>query len=142
MSCTYRGRPCETSIRAVFGNTGDQQIELLQQLDVSESALSEWIKRVGYGLHHQSIVVEDFDLQRSAFKKIGYEEICLGPNAFAIFDTKGAMPFMVELVKVTKDLEEMCASIRQAAVSWDGTDPVRELSAASLGHFKHLQLLR
>jgi hypothetical protein len=129
----------------VFGNTGDQQIELLQQLDVSESALSEWIKRVGYGLHHQSIVVEDFDLQRSAYKTLGYEEICFsdaGPNNFALFDTKGALPFILELVKVTKGLEDMYTAFRQAAVSWDGTDPVREFSAASLGQFKHLQQLR
>lgn len=134
-NATYRGQPMNFRGSLAAGNAGHVMIELIHQADDAATIFTEVIKTKGYGLHHQAIAVRDFDAQLQAYRDLGYEVAFYSetdlPSRSAFMDTKGALPFLVEVIDVTAPMEAIFTGVYQASVDWDGTNPVRDFGSFS-----------
>jgi hypothetical protein len=105
---------------------GDSMIELIQQHDDSPSVFRER----GYGFHHWAIGVTDVDAEVARFAGYGYpvafeDQVPSGARIVYV-DATAELPGMIELIEMTEGQERMYTMFRDAALAWDGTDPVRE----------------
>ena len=51
------------------------------------------------------------------------------PNRNAYIDTKGDLPFFVEVIEATDVLEGIFGGIYQASVEWNGKQPIRDFNS-------------
>jgi hypothetical protein len=138
---TFRGRSNTVKLKAAICNSGDMQLELIQQLSEGRSVFADISEHRQYGLHHQAIAVDNFDSVRQLYLDRGYEEVCfcdVGIYRIAFIDTKGALPFIVELVEATEPLERTCKFVRESARDWDGSEPIRKLPSTLSRRFDEL----
>jgi len=125
----YRGKPFEFHGSLANGNAGHMQIELIQQSDATPSPFTEVIHKRGYGLHHQALIVKDFQAQFDAFMALGYEVVLdfRQPGDGNVYlDTNGDFPFFIELNEATDRIVKAFTRAYQASVGWDGKDPLRD----------------
>ena len=114
-----------------MANSGDLQIELIQQRNDVPSLYREFAAKHGEGLQHMSwwstTYQADFDAALARGLTIGHEGQINGPNGrFVYFDTDQAHPgTVVELSDVSGTKMRFFDHIRRAAVDWDGSDPIR-----------------
>ncbi len=127
----YRGRPTAPVVSIAFANSGELQIELIQQHDDSPSIFREFLGGGGTGFHHVAFWCDDFDAAMAAGGGAGWEVAHRG-NAggvarFAYFDAGGFSSTVIEVMELNDATRWMTAKVRDAAIAWDGVDPVRSL---------------
>ena len=126
----YYGAHAETDISVALGNSGALQIELIQQHNDAPSVYRDFLDAGRSGVHHIGLMPEDYAAQCARYRALGHRiafECTLGGAPLVYFDTLDAVGHYIELwdnSPVFKDLFEM---IEEAAVGWDGQDPVRTL---------------
>jgi len=127
----YRGERSLAANDVALGFAGHMQIELIQPLDDQPSVYQETIAVRGHGFHHFGIAARDFDRECEAQRAKGYElaftDAVEGVGRLAYFDTSGVLPGMLELIEATPELETLFNAMHEAAVDWDGSNPVREM---------------
>jgi catechol 2,3-dioxygenase-like lactoylglutathione lyase family enzyme len=121
----YRGGPCEARIDIALANSGELQIELVQQTNDAPSIYREWLHQGRLGLHHVGFFVEDIDACLTGLDPAP-ERLQHGRN-FCYIDTEAHPGTISELIVVDENLGGLFDVIRAASVSWDGTEPVRRL---------------
>jgi len=126
---TYRGRPSHLELSIAFSFCGSMMMELIQQHNDEPSVYREVIAKRGYGLHHWGIAAEHFDQVVAGYVSRGYElayeaEVAPGVRVGYV-DTTAHLPAMVEVIEMKPAQERMFTLMQQAAVGWDGRDPVR-----------------
>ena len=57
----YRGEPCEITLTLALANSGDMQIELIQQQDDTPSIYTEFLRSGRQGYHQLAYWSDDFD---------------------------------------------------------------------------------
>lgn len=123
----YRGEPTITRLDIAAGQLGDLIIELIMPRGDEPSAYRDSFPAGSGGLHHYGILATDPD---AAAARLGLP----GPvttaqtgdgTRFAYFDTRPELGVMVEIIESGPDVRELFAMIADAAVDWDGADPVR-----------------
>jgi hypothetical protein len=128
----YRGEPTDMALAIAMGHAGDMQFEIIQQLDDKPSVYREVAESRGYGLHHFGVAAEDFAAACRHYEAVGfecaYDAVVANGARVAYFDTFGRLPAMIEVIEFLPASRAMFERIRQAAIDWDGTDPVRELA--------------
>jgi len=127
----YRGQPTEPVVSIAFANSGDLQVELIEQEDDSPSIYREFLDAGGEGFHHLAWWAEDYDATARAATAAGWSDVHSG-NAggfaqFAYFDQGGTTSTVIEVMELTDATRWMATTVRQAAKQWDGSDPVRNL---------------
>jgi hypothetical protein len=130
----YRGEPCTVTLSIAFSNTGDLQIELIQQEDDAPSIYREFLDSGREGFHQYAWWVEDVDAAVAAGAAAGWPVVWAddGSSAtrFAYLEPPpGAPAAIYELMELTPGTTGMAAFVRKAAAEWDGTDPIRSLGA-------------
>ncbi len=85
-TCTYRGRPADFVAHISFSYAGDTQLELIAPV-TGESVYTEFLDRVGPGLHHICVEVDDVD------EAVGTSEVV----------QRGVMPGGMEFAYVTAE---------------------------------------
>src|SRR5262245_42407307 len=99
----YRGEPSHADIALAMGYAGHMQIELIQPLDEHPSVYREVRDARGFGFHHFGVAVTNFAEATAACARQGFElAFLLGVptgGSVAYFDTKGALPGMVEVIE-------------------------------------------
>lgn len=132
-NASYRGRPFEFHGSLAAGNTGHTMIELIQQADDTPSIFTEVVNQKGYGLHHQAILVRDFHARIKACEALGYEVAFYSetdmPSRNAFLDTRGDLPFLLEVIDATDALENVFTGIYRASIEWTGEHPIRDFVA-------------
>jgi len=132
-NASYRGKPMRFRGKVAAGNMGHVMIELIQQTDDTPSPFTEVIAKRGYGLHHQAVMVKDFDARLHEYQAMGYEvafDVGLRkPHRDIYVDTKGDLPFFVEITEANDAMVDTYTKTYQASVGWDGKDPIRPFSA-------------
>jgi hypothetical protein len=126
---TYRGVESEPILTMALANSGDMQIELIQQHNNAPSIYREFLDVGRTGMHHVAYWTEDFDGTMARASAAGYSTVQLGRSAgtgFAYVDGGPAAEF-VEIMELTEMTGGMMTLIRDAAATWDGKDPVRNL---------------
>lgn len=130
----YRGNIVDFKLRLAIAYSGHTQIELIQQLDDQPSVFRELIQRSGFGFHHFGVATKTIDEDVARLQAQG------GTVAFRARSQRGArvvyldgighLPGMIELIEMTDAQESFYTNIYAAALTWDGTDPIRDTSNA------------
>lgn len=126
---SHRGREVAPRISVAFANSGDLQIELIEQFDDTPSVYREFLDRGQEGLHHRAWWTDDFESTTERVRRDGWETVTSSDGGgFARYcylerpDLPGVLVEIMELTAVTRGFMD---AIRDAAVDWDGTEPVR-----------------
>lgn len=121
----YRGRPCEARISLALANSGDLQIELVMQTNDAASIYREWLADGRLGLHHVGFFVDDIEAALAGMSPAP-ERLQYGRN-FCYIDTEAHPGTITELIQLDEGMRGLFDTVREAAVGWDGSDPVRRL---------------
>lgn len=126
----YRGQRYEPHNSVALANAGALQIELVQTRDDVPSMYRDFRLAGHQGVQHVAYWTEDFDADLARARAAGFE-VCMGGEVgergrFVYFADRGPMPgATIELSEVAGPKGRMFKLIREAAVGWDGRDPVR-----------------
>jgi hypothetical protein len=105
-------------------------LELIEQHDDSPSVYHEGPGSRRYGFHHWGVMTGSFDADVARYVSLGYKEAFYDElpsgSRVAYMDSTRDLPGMIELIEHTEAQERVYAEIYEAAVAWDGSDPVRE----------------
>ena len=120
--------PLDTSV--VWAQAGALQVELVQQHDDRPSAYRDSVPAGQDAPHHLGALTDDLDgeLERHRAAGLGVPyESALGGVRVAYLDTRPTTGLMTELVQRNPLFNGLRALVAQAAVGWDGADPVRDV---------------
>jgi catechol 2,3-dioxygenase-like lactoylglutathione lyase family enzyme len=126
----YRGAPSEVEVSIALGNSGDLQIELIQQRNGAPSMYRDFLEAGHEGLQHLAYWTEamDADLERAAAAgfRVGQSGRIGGPDGrFVYFETDAHPGTVVELSDISGAKGRFFAHLAEIGRSWDGTDPIR-----------------
>ena len=129
---TYRGTPSPLEVSIALANSGDLQIELIQQRNDAPSMYRDCLAAGREGLQHVAYWTDRFeiDLERclGAGFVVGQEGVAGGANGrFAYFDTETHPGTVVELSDSSGAKGAFFRHIAEVARTWDGTDPIRRI---------------
>ncbi|MGO4330628.1 VOC family protein [Cupriavidus sp. 2TAF22] len=113
-----------------LANSGDLQIELIQQRDDAPSLYNDSLKRNGEIAQHVAYWTEDrYDEIVATLLGLGYVEghggRMGGAGRFAYFVHPDFPSGMFEISEMAGGKAQYFEAIRQAGLAWDGSDPVR-----------------
>ena len=131
---SYRGQQVPFNITCAFGQWGAMQVELLQQNDDGPSVLHELYPAGSgkTGIHHMAIIVDSLEQAVATFTEAGYGEAARmtsdAMNLTAVFiDTVADYGHFIELYEPKPAITMLYGMVANAAVGFDGHDPVRPL---------------
>jgi hypothetical protein len=131
----YRGVDTPLDATSAYGQWGNITAEFTQQHDDRPSAYRDLVKAGETRLHHFAVYVDDLKAEMARYEALGcpaalYGEMIWG-TAYAIMDTSKELGVMTEFYEewTVKTLYDY---MKQAAATFDGTDPVRTFDFASL----------
>jgi Glyoxalase/Bleomycin resistance protein/Dioxygenase superfamily len=124
----YRGEPAEfPDVTAAIAYAGDLQIELVCQDNDDPGVFRDVFRRGEFGLHHMALLCDDYEARRHAYIQAGAQlafEGVAGSSRTSWVDTSPTLGFMIELLEPSVTRAAWFANMRQAAESWDGTNPI------------------
>lgn len=128
----HRGKESEIELSIALANSGDLQIELIQQRNHAPSMYREFLDAGHEGLQHVAYWTNEYpellDRARSLGYRIGHEGQIGGDRGrFVYLDTQQHPGTVIELSDVSGPKGVFFEHVRQAAVGWDGADPIREM---------------
>lgn len=130
----FRGQPASPRFSVALAQSGDTQIELIQQRNDEPSAFKDFTDRGLEGLQHVAYWTVDFDAHLAAARGRGLVELQSGLSGsgapderFAYFE-EGPFPgTVIELSEISGRKGELFRAVAAAATCWDGADPVRDM---------------
>jgi len=128
----YRGVASEPKLSIALANSGDLQIELIQQRCDTPTLYREFLDAGHEGLQHVAFWSTDYqnlyDRMLADGYRLGHEGQIGGEQGrFAYFDSGAHPGSVVEISDISGPKGELFAFIRKAAVDWDGQNPIHRL---------------
>lgn len=127
----YRGIPATLDISAAHAQSGDVQIELVQQHCTAPSAFRDMFDARGQGLHHVALFPEDHAAMVGHYRAQGFEvatDLWTAEGRGASYvDTRSLLGHMTEVYRVNESLLEFYALVRSAADTPGGRGRLIEL---------------
>ncbi|OAA27146.1 Glyoxalase/Bleomycin resistance protein/Dioxygenase superfamily protein [Frankia sp. EI5c] len=128
----YRGQDCEVTVSVAFANSGDLQLELIQQHGDTPSIYTEFLDSGQEGYHQLAFWAPDFDATMSSVAAAGWPVVWSGGGEdggtrYAYFEPPAGPATIIEIMELNPATEGMAKLVREAAAGWDGTDPVRAI---------------
>jgi hypothetical protein len=112
-----------------LANSGDVQIELIQQRCTTPSMYREFLaEHPSGGLQHWSSWPENYDELYARATAQGYtvgQEGDAPRGRFVYFRQTGHPGTIIEMSHATPTRKRIFESVRNAALGWDGSDPIR-----------------
>ncbi|RYF65903.1 MAG: VOC family protein [Comamonadaceae bacterium] len=133
----YYGKPSRLpQLSIALANSGDLQIELIQQRDDAPSLYLDSLNRSGEGAQHLAYWTDSgFDDTVARLLSVGYIEGHSGRmgtrGRFAYFVHPDLPSGMFEVSEMSGGKGDYFREIRRAAQNWDGADPIRRMASAS-----------
>ena len=128
-SFTYGGRRYDdVHISIALANSGDVQLELIQQRCGTPSMYRDFLAAGHEGMQHWSSWPENYDEIYRRALATGYtvgQEGDSPRGRFVYFRNEGHPGTVIEMAHATPTRMRIFNAIRAAAAGWDGTDPVR-----------------
>lgn len=128
----YRGRIEPLSMKVALGQAGPIQIELIEQTSPGPSAYRDVAPAGGTAFHHMCKITEQFDEDLEGLIAAGIEVVTEIPGKNGkrtiYADTRAELGCMLELLPPTPELLAIYAIVADAAVDWDGSEPVRAMT--------------
>lgn len=128
----HRGVPSDVKMSIALANSGDLQIELIQQRNNAPSLYKEFLDAGHEGLQHVAYWTHDYkDLYDKALSlgyTVGHEGSIGGEQGgFAYFDTQAHPGTIIEISDISGAKGQSFAQIRQASQDWDGSNPITKI---------------
>ncbi len=128
----YRGQPMRTAFSTALAQSGDVQIELVEQHDDTPSAYRDTVPAGATAFHHVAIIVADYHAEMARLAEQGFATAAdglFGDMHFAYVDTSATLGHMIEVIEDTPAIRAFFAAVRDAGESWDGNPDtlVREM---------------
>lgn len=128
----YRGEPREVTISIALANSGELQLELIQQHGETPSVYTEFLADRGPGFHQLAYWPTDYDATMRAVKDAGWPVVWSsaeeGGVRYAYVEPPGGVATVVEIMEFTEVTEGLAKFVRDAADDWDGSEPIRPLN--------------
>lgn len=125
----YRGAPTSLDISLAMAFSGHTLLELIQQNDDGPSVYRDLVAKRGHGFHHWGVGSRNFETDVRRYRDMGYDEaffaVTPAGDRVAYMDATADLPGMVELIEMNEPTERLFTGFYQAAISWDGGDPIR-----------------
>ncbi len=125
----YDDRDYEPHNSVALANSGFVQVELIQVRNDVPSMYQDFLKAGRTGLQHVAYWTERYDADLARLLKQGFKPKMSGEvgeqGRFVYFDTEYHPGTVIELSEVAGPKGRLFDMIREAAVDWDGKDPVR-----------------
>ncbi|HJM91328.1 MAG: VOC family protein [Alphaproteobacteria bacterium] len=125
----YKGQPSRPHISIALANSGDVQIELIQQRDTAPTMYQDFLNAGNEGLQHFSTWPENYNEIYEKALAAGYtvgQESTSPRGPFVYFEQEGHPGTVVEMAEMNETRRRIFDGVRDAAVDWDGADPIRE----------------
>jgi hypothetical protein len=129
---THRGQPSDIELSIALANTGDLQIELIQQRNDAPSMYREFLAAGHEGLQHMSYwsrtYQADYDRAIAAGYKVGQEGQIGGEDGrFVYFDTETHPGTVIEMSDISGGKGPFFERVRERAATWDGSEPIKRI---------------
>jgi Glyoxalase/Bleomycin resistance protein/Dioxygenase superfamily len=130
---TYWGVPATLDQSSALGQWGPVQLELLQQHCDSPSGVREMRDDGHLGLHHVTWFADDIEAEGDRLRALGFDEVMtatlpvMGGMRIAWYDTRPLLGCMAEIYEESQLMRRFYQRIADAAVGWDGSEPLRPL---------------
>ena len=112
----YRGGPCETTLSVAWSNSGELQLELIQQLDDTPSIFTEFLAADGPDYQQLAYWTSDFEGTMREVEKAGWTVVWSGGEGFGVrfayIESPDAPAAVIEISELTEATE---ANARQHA---------------------------
>jgi hypothetical protein len=130
----HRGADSDMQMSVAIANSGDLQIELIQQRNDAPSLYKEFLDSGREGLQHVAYWTTDYQGLYDNAISLGYEvghegQIGGEKGRFAYFDTQSHPGTVVEISDTSGGKGKFFERVRLASVNWDGTDAIREVKS-------------
>jgi len=126
---SYRGKPAPMTMKTALAQAGSMQIELIQPTGDGPSAYRDTVPMGRPGFHHIALWSNDVDADIALYVEQGFDVAARGRASgivdFAYIDTSAVLGHMIELVQGSDMIRSVFSGVADAAINWDGTDPVR-----------------
>ena len=112
-----------------LAKAGDVQLELIQQRDKSSTLYQDFLNAGNEGLQHFSSWPENYDEIYQNALATGYtvgQEADSPRGRFVYFEQEGHPGTVIEMAHMTDSRRRIFDGVREAAVDWDGRDPIRD----------------
>jgi len=119
----HRGRPAVTAFSTAVAQSGDVQIELVEQHDDTPSAYRDTVRPGATAFHHVAIIAADYDAALAHYTDRGHAVAAhgwFGEMRYCYVDTVAALGHMIEIVEDKPGIRAFFAAVRKAAERWDG----------------------
>lgn len=128
----HRGVDSKVEMSIALANSGDLQIELIQQRNDAPSMYKEFLDSGREGLQHLAYWTTAYqglyDRALALGYKVGHEGQIGGEQGrFAYFDTGVHPGTVVEISDISGNKGRFFDHVRRAATDWDGSEPIREV---------------
>lgn len=122
------GEPAIFDHTNAFGRWGDIVVELQEMHQVEPPALREKLCR---SFNHVAILAEDPQAESERLSELGLPLLvhCIDGPVEVTFHDVPALGFAIEIHKDTDFIRNAHEQILKAAEGWDGTEPLRDMSA-------------
>jgi hypothetical protein len=127
----YRGEPCSVELSLAWANSGDMQIELINQTDDTPSVYTEFLAEHGEGFNQLCWWTDDFDATMAAVRQAGWPVVWEGGEEQGVRYAYAEPPAGAAIAEITARTDAtvgLAELVRSAAENWDGRDPIRVLS--------------
>jgi hypothetical protein len=127
----YRGAPCDVTLTIAFANSGDMQIEVIQQENYSPSIYTEFLSTKGDEFNQLAYWAADFDAAVQSVQDAGWPVVWSGGEGdgvrYAYVEPPGGPAAIIEIMELNEATTGLAEFVRAAADGWDGSDPIRSL---------------
>lgn len=128
----HRGEESDLEMSIALANSGDIQIELIQQRNDAPSMYKEFLESGREGLQHVAYWTTEYQAVYDRALSLGYEvgqegQIGGEQGRFAYFDTEFHPGTVIELSDISGPKGWFFQHVRQASIGWDGSDPIRRI---------------
>jgi hypothetical protein len=127
----HRGVDSPVEMSIALANSGDLQIELIQQRNDAPSLYKEFLDAGHEGLQHVAFWTTDYqglyDRALADGYRVGHEGQINGETGrFSYFESTAHPGAMIELSDISGPKGQFFEHIRKAAAGWDGSRPIRD----------------
>ncbi len=128
----YRGEDSPLEMTVAVANSGDIQLELIQQTNRAPSTYLDFLAAGREGMQHIAYWSTEYQdlLDRcvAAGYEVAQEGSIGGPQGrFAYLDTEDLQGTLIEISDISGPKGELFAFVRDAARTWDGANPIHRI---------------
>jgi Glyoxalase/Bleomycin resistance protein/Dioxygenase superfamily len=125
---TYRGEPAVYDHSSAFGAWGPLIVELTEVHDAQPAGLRDALVGPGGGVGHVAWLADSLEDEVARLEAAGimaFHAGRTGPASAVWFDGGGLLGHPIEVLERRDELLRFYAMVREAAVGWDGSEPLR-----------------